>query len=166
MTGGDVFPDWSRWRDGLDILIPALPRGFDAWETMVTVALLVTLKLLRAYFMKRRSTYVDRFGWALIVFDVVFALFFLTTLVWTLYPGLRPDTAWAGRSLITSVLVVTTWQLLEILLAPFARVDAAVSGSVAPLDAPPPGKERRVYDRRQETRDMKAELRRYQEGTN
>jgi hypothetical protein len=51
-------------------------------------------------------------------------------------------------------------------LASDERVEAAISGTAAGTHTPPTDKERRVYDRRQETRDMKAELRRYQEGTN
>lgn len=110
-------------------LVPHIPHGFDAWESFITVLLLVAMKFLRGWFMKTRSSYVDRFGWAIIIFDWVFACVFATSLIWSLYPGLRPHSAYTQRILVTSLLVVTAWQLFEIITADLARVEAAASGA-------------------------------------
>jgi hypothetical protein len=142
-------------------LIPTFPSGFDAWESLVTAFLIAVLKMYRARVMKHRSVFVDRFGWSIIGYDIIFGIAVLIGVFFTIYPGITPH-VWIGRMATTWVLFAVIWQLAELYLASDARVNAAVAG--APIDSPPPtGSERRMYDRRQETRELKAELRRYQE---
>jgi threonine/homoserine efflux transporter RhtA len=146
-------------------LVPTWPIGFDALESLITIFLIAVLKLYRARLMKRRSTYVDRFGWSLIGYDIVFGISALTGVAMTIYPAIAPH-VYISRVSTTAVLFAVLWQLTELFLASDERVEAAISGTAAGTHTPPTDKERRVYDRRQETRDMKAELRRYQKGTN
>ena len=138
----------------LDDLIPAVPHGFGAWEAFLAVALIAVLKLFRARVLKHRSVYVDRFGWSIIIYDVVFGISALIGLTFGLYPGLTPH-IYISRIATGAIIVVAAWQLFEVWRADNQRVDAAVSGTVPVAPTPPTD----PYDRRKRLRredDVKA----------
>lgn len=116
--------------------IPTAPSGFDAWEAVATVAVIGILKLYRAYVMKRRSVYVDRFGWSIIVYDFVFGLAALMGFVLAFYPELNPH-IWITRISTGSILIMAAWQLLEVHAANDERMDAAVAGTTSPTPSEP-----------------------------
>jgi hypothetical protein len=136
-------------------LVPTAPQGFDAWEGVFALAVLGILKLYRARVMKHRSSFVDRFGWSIIIYDVVFGIAAILTMVVSVYPGLSPH-IWITRVSTTAVVIVAAWQLFEVRSAGVGRVDAAVSGAMGNATPTNDSGERRMYDRRQETRELKA----------
>ena len=135
-------------------LIPEMPSGFDAWETFIVIAALGLFKLYRATVLKRRSHHIDRFGWSIILFDYAFAVVFLVSITFTLYPGLRHITM--SRGLLLLLLAVTIWQAWEVWRADTARVDVTVGGTNGtPGDDAPPSQERRTHYRRLEDRQVR-----------
>jgi hypothetical protein len=78
--------------------------------------------------MKRRASFVDRLGWSIIVFDLVFGITSLLTVLWVLYPAAEIH-PWVGRVAVFTVLVSIIWQWWEIRHAPQPRIELAMSGS-------------------------------------
>jgi hypothetical protein len=108
-------------------LIPTWPIGFDAWEGVLALLVLAVMKLTRATVMKRRATAIDRLGWSILVFDVVFGLVALVAVLRVLYPAIGAD-LWIGRITTTSLIVVALWQVIEVVTAQPVRIETAMSG--------------------------------------
>ena len=124
----------------LSDLSPHWPQGFDEIEAFVVILTLTCFKLYRGTRMQRRARYIDRFGWAIIIFDYAFAL----VILW----------------------VAMFWQAIEIHIAADRRVQAAASGDRSLDDSDPPtsynGPERRSgRERRKDMRKMQEELSQY-----
>jgi hypothetical protein len=113
MTVHDLIPDW--------------PAGFDAWEGVLALLVLAVLKLTRATVMRRRATSIDRLGWSILVFDVVFGVVALVAVLRVLYPSIGAD-LWIGRITTTSLMVVALWQVIEVVTAQPVRIETTMSG--------------------------------------
>lgn len=113
-------------------LVPTFPNTFDAWEGLVTILVIGILKLTRARFLKHRSEYIDRFGWSIISWDIVFGVSAMVVLFMTLYPGILPS-VWIVRSMNAGIILIGFWQLAEIVTAPDHRIKSAMSG-VKPVE--------------------------------
>lgn len=138
---------------------PDLPSTFDQWEAIIALMIVSVAKLMRGWVMCRRSTNIDRFGLSIILFDVIFGSALLITVIWTIWPA-TAFSIWFTRIISTSVLLVATWQLIEVTRASRVRIHRAV-GPVEPFGtdaAAYDGEERRRYERRSSTRALKREL--------
>ena len=149
----------------LSDLSPHWPQGFDEIEAFVVILTLTCFKLYRGTRMQRRARYIDRFGWAIIIFDYAFALVFFLAFLYSLYPGLQRS-AYQSRIALVILWVAMFWQAIEIHIAADRRVQAAASGDRSLDDSDPPtsynGPERRSgRERRKDVRKMQEELSQY-----
>ena len=146
------------WSD----LIPHIPRQYDDIEGLYFLIVLTFFKVFRAWSMQRRATYIDRFGWSIILFDYVFGVVFGLSLFYTLYPAF-PSSVWVSRIVINALAVSAVWQTVEIYVSSEHRVKSVLEGNEP--NGPPPsydGENRRVASapRRKEDRDMIARMHR------
>ena len=127
-------------------LIPTWPAGFDDWESVVTLLLLGLFKIDRGGILKRRSAYVDSFGWSIIIFDITFGLAALHAVLVSLYPGLLL-TIWQPRIITAVVVAVVIWQWVEVRTAPYQRVHEAMAGATNGTSSSRPSSTKESLDR-------------------
>ena len=153
-SGRDLF--WRVVEAGPEAhhFVPEWPAGFDRWESFIVILALGLFKFYRATVLKRRSHYIDRFGWSIILFDYVFAFVFCVSILFSLYPELRHINI--SRGMLLLLLGVTIWQAAEVWRADTARVEITVGGTNGtPGDDAPPSQERRTHYRRLEDRQLR-----------
>jgi hypothetical protein len=136
----------------IELITPQWPQGFDGWETVVVLAIVGMFKMDRGRIMHHRARFIDRLGWSIIVFDVVFGGLLLLRILWSLYPetALQP---WFPRVGSVVLVSVAMWQWRLVRKAPQVRVDQVAAGDAAATASP-------VYpeiDRRQGPPDRRSE---------
>lgn len=150
--------DLSAWitpsAHTIHLLLPHVPRGYDAWDSFYVLLAMALFKFYRGRKMQTRAYYIDRFGWSIILFDYVFGTVFTLSTLFACYPGLHVS-IWIDRFFLNLLLTVTIWQALEIQTADYERVKAAASG-IGNGSPPYDGTERRSTTRRAEDRALKA----------
>jgi hypothetical protein len=149
-------------------LVPNFPDSYTAWDGLTTLLFLAVFKLFRGTRMKRRSRYVDRMGWSIIIYDLIFGAVFAFASIWTLYPQLYGG-VWTDHIVNAILKVITAWQFYETWNAPEPRVEAAISGTVNGDDTMwEAGKsaERRKGYRRLSDEQMASDATAYRQGVN
>jgi hypothetical protein len=142
------------------IIIPNVPPAKMAVFDIVTLGVLAMFKLDRGRLLKRNANYIDRFGWSIILFDLGFGIIFLGAVVRTLYPALESTQAHVGSTLLLFALAM--WQWIEVRSADWHRVNRAMDAGPVMVGITREIEERRQVVRREEDRQLRAQLREYQ----
>jgi hypothetical protein len=161
-----------RWLLGLDWgrLVPTLPNGFDEWEGFTLLFALFVLKTVRPVFLKRRSSYVDRFGWSILLFDFIFSVFVGISAFYLLYPEQRTwvGSIWLNRIMIGLLVASALWQVVEVVIARPVRVEVTMAGvpvNDTPWEAGKSAERRKGY-RRLSDEQMASDATAYRQGIN
>jgi hypothetical protein len=152
--------DWIAghpWQAWLDILIPNWPDSKTAAYMLSALILWGLFKADRARILYRGSSHVDRFGWSIILYDLLFGLLLLWGSFRTLYLS-GSDPWWLLIVETTAILVVTLWQWAEVRLADWQRIKRAVDKQpympslvgLPSVDYPPEQDRRRWYRRHED----------------
>lgn len=153
-----------------DSLSPSLPQGFDGWESLTFLLSLFVLKIVRPTFLKKRSSYVDRFGWSILIFDWLFALIVGISTFYVFYPDQRDwaGAIWLNRIMVGMLVISAVWQVIEVIIARPVRVEVAMAGvpvNDTPWEAGKSAERRKGY-RRLSDEQMASDATAYRQGVN
>ena len=155
-SGRDLFWHLVDAAPDAHHFVPEWPSGITAWESFLLILALGALKVYRGTVLKRRSLWIDRFGWSIITFDWAFGAVFLLSAFFRLYPDTTHP--YLSRALLFILGAFTLWQAYEVARAEHVRVTSSLgglpNGHDHDLDTPP-SPERRTHYRRAEDRQLR-----------